>query len=166
MRLQCTHMYDLAGLLLAHAHHRRDHRRYNSTVVKLDSIESSAPVGWLHAELKQDGEQVLWGDIAEDIIWRPQSCEGRLVERGFREWIESMEEEDAEHAFVLRRAYFVGRSRTVDLSGVRSADEMDFPAVCHAYKPQRRKAAHPMPGSIVRFDETCQPMLSRVHTQP
>lgn len=166
MRRQCTHLYDLTGLLLAHAYHRRDHRRYDATVVRLDAIEPSAPAGWLHAELQLDGQKVLWWDISGETIMRPQACAGQPTDRGFREWIETMDEPDAEHAFVLRRAVFVSRSRTVDLSDVPSADAMNFPAVCHTYQQEQRVLAFAMPNSIRRFDKDPEAMLAQVDTKP
>lgn len=163
MRLQCTHLFDLAGMALAHAHHGRDRRRYHATVEKTgpDSVDVRQAV------LRQDGAVVMTWDLdgANDIVG-PDPYGGRSTDRGFREWTETMPVDEAEWAFVLRRAVFVANGRTFAFSGVNRASEMGVPAVCHTYQPGTREHALRDGNHVVRHDSGPDGMLALVNTTP
>lgn len=164
MRRQCTHLFDLAGLLASHAFHRRDHRRYEGEVRRLDSIESGVDATWLRASLGRDGQQVMQWDVCQNRIMRPEGSAGHTIDHGFREWIETLDEAIAEDAFVLRRAVFVAQARTMNLTRLRLPEEV--PAVCHTYQPESREAAVRIHNSIRRFDHGDEGMLALVNTKP
>lgn len=166
MRRQCTHLFDLAGLLAVHAYHRRCHRRYRGSVCRIDGVPTSAPGGRLHATLERDGADVLWWDVEDGLIVQPDACAGRSVDRGFREWTEAMGEDAAEDAFVLRRVVFVSKARTFRNTIVRLADETDIPAVCHSYQPGSREIAIRMKDYVRDPHAGEEGMLSLVETQP
>lgn len=166
MRLQCTHLFDLAGLLIAHAHHRRDHRRYQATLFRLDSVLADAPASWVRAVLSCDGAEVLQWDVCKGAIMRPESAAGRTIDRGFREWTETMDEAEAEHAWVMRRAVFVAQGRTIRLTRPEIADDMPMGAVCHNYQPALRKTSIYIVDSTRRYDTGPERMLSLVGTKP
>lgn len=166
MRIQCTHLFDLAGLLIAHAYHQRDHLRYHAAVCRLDSVEPGAPANLLRATLHRDDAQVMAWNLDNNTIVQPESAAGRSIDRGFREWIETMAEADAEHAFVLRRAAFVSSGRKIVLTEPHVADDMGLPAVCHTYQPENRKNSIRILESIRRFNKDPAGMLSLVETQP
>jgi hypothetical protein len=166
MRRQCTHLFDLAGLAIAHACHRREHRRYHATVCRLDALEPGAPADWLHAPLYCDGTEILAWDLHQGEIMRPAIAAGRTIDKGFREWIETLDEAEAEHAFVMRRAVFVAQGRAVEETERHTADEMGMQAVCHTYQPENRMHAVRIIESIHHFDDEPASMLSRVHTKP
>lgn len=166
MRLQCTHLFDLAGLAIAHAHDRRGHRRYHAVVCRLDALETDAPPDWRRASLSRDGAAVMYWDLQDGRIMRPGSCAGRSVDRGFREWIEGLDEMQAEDAYVLRRAAFVANARAIDMSEVHIAREINIPAVCHSYQPGNKWKAIRLPESRVKWDEGSGGMLSLLDTKP
>lgn len=166
MRQQCTHLFDLAGLLIAHIHHRRDHRRYEAAICRLDSLVPDAPADWRRASLACDGVHVLEWDVRGDDIMRPESAAGHTIARGFREWTETMNELEAEYASVMRRAVFVCQGRTVALDDATSAQNMPLPAVCHNYQPEQRKSSVYILNSVRKFNRSTEGMLALVDTRP
>jgi hypothetical protein len=143
MRLQCTHMFDLAGLVLAHAWHRRSTRRYESIVpdrgmVVQEAKRSGIPGGIVDATLTCDGALVQgWRTDGERIIGS-ENLAGRSFDRGFREWTEALPVDEAEYAFILRRAIFVSGGRGVDLDRLNRADDTALPSLCHTLQPASR----------------------------
>lgn len=166
MRRQCTHVFDLAGLALAHTQEGRRHRRYHGTVRPLTDIAPGAPHGWLRATLYRDGVEVLAWDLHEGVIMAPAPHAGRSIHRGFREWLETRGEEEAEDAFVLRRVAFVSDGRRISIEEARVADDMGQPPVCHSFQPEWRHVAFRVGNTSRRFDDTPEAMLALVNTMP
>ncbi|MDY0012578.1 MAG: DUF2889 domain-containing protein [Rhodocyclaceae bacterium] len=168
MRLQCTHLFDLAGLLAAHAYHQRDHHRYHAVVSRVDTVEPAAPKGWVRGSLSRDGATSLAWDVELDsgAILQPAEAAGKSIDRGFREWIEGMDEARAEQAFVLRRAIFVSRGRKITLTEPHVANDMGMPPVCHNHQPGQRMASVRILESIRRFNAGPAGMLALVDTKP
>lgn len=166
VRLQCTHVFDLASLMAAHAHARRGHRRYHGTVEPLAAARPDAPDGWLRATLFRDGARVLQWDLHDDRIMAPEVHAGRTIYHGFREWTESLDAEDAEQALVLRRVAFVANGRRITIEHLRSAAELGQAPVCHSFQPAQHEHATPMPNSRRRYDATPDEMLAQVRRQP
>jgi hypothetical protein len=166
MRLQCTHLFELASLAIAHAHARREHRRYHGTVEPLAGIEPGAPAGRLRATLLCDGRQVLCWDVDGDTIVAPPPYAGHTIYHGFRPWTDTLEVEEAEHALVLRRVFFVSNGRRIRIEHLGSAAELGQGPVCHSFQPAQREQAIPMPDSRRRFDSTPEAMLALVHQRP
>jgi hypothetical protein len=165
MRRQCTHLFDLAGLLLAHAYHQRDHRSFRATVTRMPGDEGEGEPR-LRATLFEDRDIVMWWDLDGHTIVAPELCAGRSVDRGFREWTEAMTIDEAEQAFVLRRAFFVGTGRMVVIRGGMTAADVGYPPVCHTYQPGVREHALRRHDSIRRFDTEPEALLSSVDTKP
>ncbi|MCC4114872.1 DUF2889 domain-containing protein [Aromatoleum toluclasticum] len=166
MRLQCTHLFDLASLMVAHAHAGRRHRRYHGTVEPLAAVVPGAPEGWQRATLYRDGAVVLHWDLHDDRIVGPAAHAGRALYHGFREWTETLAAEDAEQALVLRRVAFVSNGRRITIEHLGSAAELGQGAVCHSFQPGQRERAIPIPNSRRRYDINPQDMLARVRSQP
>lgn len=166
MRLQCTHLFDLASLLIAHAFHRRDHHRYHAQVYRLDTVKPQAPHNWLRATLHRDELQILEWDVDGRIIQAPATAAGRSIDHGFREWTEAMDEAQAEHAWVMRRAVFVSLGSMIVMDQPYIADDMPMGAVCHNYQPEQRMSSVYQLHSIRRFDAGPEGMLSQVNTKP
>ncbi|BAI74881.1 hypothetical protein AZL_b02180 (plasmid) [Azospirillum sp. B510] len=163
MRLQCTHLFDLAGLALAHALDGREHRRYHATVEKVGAPDEYRR----RAVLRQDEAPVMTWELtgASDIVG-PAPYAGHSTDRGFREWSESMELREAERAFVLRRAVFVSGGRTIVYDGSLTAADVEVAAVCHAYQPTQRPLGIRYGTHIVPHDAGPEGMLSQVNTKP
>jgi len=154
MRLQCTHLFDLAGLLLAHAFHGRGRRSYEAVIA--DRAWEREGDGFRFGP----GRAVVWRDEREAMVWDmdgtdivgPAPYTGHSIQRGFREWTEGMDVETAEAATVLRRAVFVSGGRPRDLDRRASADTIGFDGVCHSYQPGVREQAFRIAGATRRFE--------------
>lgn len=169
MRLHCTHMFDLAGLVIAQAHRGTRHRRYEACVtdrpVILGKTVGETVFGPGRATLLRDGVEVLAWDIDGETITGPADIAGHGLERGFRAWTEAMSEDKAECATVLRRAIRIALGRTFNYDLIERADDMGLPALCHTFQPEFRKLARHMHGSVVNY-ESGQGMLSEVDKIP
>lgn len=166
MRLQCTHLFDLASLVVAHAHAGRRHRRYHGMVEALAAVRPGAPDGWLRATLQCDDAVVLQWELDDERIMAPAAHAGRTIYRGFREWTESLDAEEAEHALVLRRVAFVSNGRRITIEHLGSAAELGQAAVCHSFQPAQRERATPIANSRRRYDTTPAQMLAQVQRRP
>ncbi|HJV26632.1 MAG TPA: hypothetical protein VJ673_13165 [Aromatoleum sp.] len=166
VRLQCTHLFDLASLMVAHAHAGRGHRRYHGTVEPLAALHPDVPEGWLRAALRRDGVVVLQWDLHDDRIMAPAGHAGRTIYHGFRDWTETLDAEEAEQALVLRRVAFVSNGRRIAIEHLGSAAELGQAPVCHSFQPAQREHAIPIPNSRRRYDTTPEEMLGQVKRKP
>src|SRR4029077_19794851 len=100
-RDNCTHMFDLAGLAMAHAAAGRNRREYRATVP--DPTD-----GRTVATLERDGEVVLRWELRKWRIVDPPPFIGRSIAGSFIEWAnERFDTDGAEAVLVLRRAAYV-----------------------------------------------------------
>lgn len=166
MRQQCTHLFDLASLMVAHAHAGRGHRRYHGTVEPLAAIRAGAPDGWLRATLRCDDAIVLQWDLHDDRIMAPERYAGRRIYHRFRNWTDTLGAEEAEQALVLRRVAFVSNGRRIMIEHLGSAAELGQHAVCHSFQPMHREHAVPIPNSRRRYDAAPDDMLAHVRQKP
>jgi hypothetical protein len=145
MRLQCTHVFDLAGLALAHAAAGRTHRRYRTTVDDRPIVEvhpsGRRTLGAGRAVLRQDGAEVLAWEIDRHDITGPGEWAGQSLNKGFRARTETLGLELAEQATILRRAIMVAGGRSADRDAALLPRENTKPAVCHTYQPSQRPHA-------------------------
>lgn len=165
MRQQCTHLFDLAGLISAHAFHRRGHHRYHAAVHVIDGDKSKA--GWLAAELLHDNGNVLSWELDKGVIMAPKCHAGHSMDKGFRTWTETLDEVTAERASVLRRAVFVALAKGFRNS-IESLSGSTTPAVCHSYQPENKTTAlrDGNASSVRQFDTGPDGMLALVATRP
>lgn len=149
MRLQCTHLFDLAGLVMALAWRGDASRDYRVEVpnrpVSYDRGLASSH-GATRVRLWRDGLPAMAWDIDESEIVGPAPYAGHSLNQGFRAWTESMPVNEAEQAFVLRRAIMVATGRGIDLDRVENAAQAPLPPVCHTFRGNletalRRKAS-------------------------
>lgn len=170
MRSQCTHVFDLTGLVLAHVAAGRKHRRYVVRVTdreKLAGFSLENPVvGPGHAWLLQDGQHVMHWQLEGQSIVAPAPQPRQSLETGFRAWTESMAPEAAEYAFILRRAILVAGGRFLNHDDYANADAMGVPALCHSFQPERRVQALRMVGTTRPPKLADKGMLARVGDVP
>jgi hypothetical protein len=164
MRLQCTHVYDLAGLALAHAFSGRDHRRYHVIAEDRDLIphegqRTLANFGPGRVELHRDGELVMWWQIEGDGIIAPPAAAGQSLQQGFRQWTEAMPEEEAEYATIMRRAILVFGGRSMNHDDFINAAAMQQPALCHSFQPEQADRAWRHFGNNRNYEDTPAQML-------
>ena len=132
-RSQCTHLFDLAGLAIAHAYAHvqggRERRDYACRV------SQDAEEGHTVAALRRDGEPFLAWQVDGEVILGPAPYTGVHLHARFMRWAESnLDPETAEAALVLRRACFVAPSRFFDLDVVERASDLgNMFGRCHTF---------------------------------
>jgi hypothetical protein len=172
MRLQCTHVFDLAGLLLAHVAHadtRAPARRYHARVGDRERFGEEhliASFGPGEACLFQDGVAVLRWEIDGEMITGPAPWGGHSQNQGFRAWTESLPEQEAEYATILRRAILVAGGRTIDHDDYPAAGAMGAPALCHSFQPAQRDHALRNVGSTRDYADHPEALLPNVAQIP
>ncbi|MES2258453.1 MAG: DUF2889 domain-containing protein [Pseudomonadota bacterium] len=169
MRNQCTHVFDLTGLVLAHIRRDEERRRYEVLVDDLEILrwEGGRPkFGGTHASLKKNGACVMRWKIDSNRISAPPQFAGQALDTGFRAWTEAMDPEPAEYATILRRAILVAGGRAVDHDLVPSAGALGMPALCHSFQPVRREHALRMMGSTRNYEASADGMLASVDVLP
>jgi len=168
MRLQCTHVFDLTGLLLAHiakASERKPHRRYLTVIPDrpfIGTLPQLSSFGKGSATLLLDDQAVMHWQIEGDRIIGEPPYGGHSQNEGFREWTEAMPEDEAEYATILRRAILVAGGRNLDHDYYPNAAAMGVPAVCHSFQPEQRQQAARIYGSTYNYTKNPQDMLSNV----
>ncbi|NKI16586.1 DUF2889 domain-containing protein [Spongiibacter sp. KMU-166] len=170
MRQQCTHIFDLAGLVMAHAVRGNDHRRYQTIT------ESREILGWKDHKsplfgpttitLLQDNAEVMAWHCESGAITDRESGHQQALGRGFRQWTESLPMDKAEHATVLRRALLVSGGRSMVHDRYPNAAAMDQPELCYSFQQERRDQALRMSGATRDYANEPERMLSCVNTRP
>ncbi len=157
-----THMFDLAGLAVAHAArglptHAVSRRQYDAAV-PFGAVDG-APT---QVELRRNGEPVLVWTLQGRGIVDPPAFAGAPWHGGFFRWADrKLSIEDAEAAIVLRRSCEIGMGRGMDLDAIERADELgDFMnGVCYTMQPVVMNAAVRNKGTIRDFSETPDELL-------
>jgi Protein of unknown function (DUF2889) len=140
----CTHMFDLAGLAMAHAAVGRDRRQYDAEIPARDGHRT-------RARLWRDGVLVLdW--VVDDrvgVVGAPPYS-GAPWEGGFMRWADTALEPDAaEAAIVLRRAVTIGMGRGMDLDVYDRASQLApmMRAICYTFQSPQVEVALRRKGS-------------------
>jgi len=151
---QCTHLFDLAGLAVAHAAAGRERRLYHCVV-------KGGPGEIANATLQRDGELILdWeihGGFGASRLRGAAPFEDVPLTGGFMAWAQrELEPELAEAAIVLRRGCMIGGVRFFDLDEVSKAPEVGtVQGQCFTYTPGRVEYAYRVRGT--RRDFTSDP---------
>jgi len=141
--LQCTHMFDLAGLVVAHAVRGRGTRNYHCHARQDDE-------GIEHAVCERNGDAVVRWRTRDGVILGPAPFEDVPLHVKFIPWAEThLDAETAEAAIVLRRACFVAPVRFVDVDQWDRASDMDNGAVCHTFQAERAPTALHLDGTYL-----------------
>lgn len=162
--LQCTHMFDLAGLAVAHAYRTLtaaasgDSRQYDAMV----------PYGFNQGEPRdvrvwRDHTPIFTWTIDGDRCVAPAPFSDVPFTGGFFRWADtSLPPEDAEAAIVLRRACTIGMGRGMDQDRWSSAADVSAGpvGVCYSQQPERRSVALRVRGNILDFDANPDALLS------
>ncbi|MEM9463813.1 MAG: DUF2889 domain-containing protein [Actinomycetota bacterium] len=156
-RANCTHLFDLAGLAVAHAARAVDERRFEAEVTDPDG----------------DGARLarLWVDDAPALEWQlrqrevvgPDRWRGVPLWKGFMRWaLAELGTPTAEAAIVLRRAIDISRGRMQDLDDYRSNAELAgfMTGVCHAFTPENRERGVRLTGSARDFTDRPELLLA------
>jgi len=170
MRQQCTHMFDLAGLAMAHAANSRIHREYEAIIDDREIIAWEPGhrrlLGAGEACLLRDGEEVLHWQIDGRVIVGPTEWAGQSLVDSFRARTEALPFEEAEAATVLRRAIMVSSGRTIDQDRFATASERGLRGACYTFLDENRDKARRVYGSSMNYENSGQDMLSRLAERP
>lgn len=170
MRQNCTHLFDLAGLVMALAASDRHHRRYEATITDREIIAWEPGLrrilGPGLAILRMDDVKILEWQINRRSITAPDFWAGQSLTAGFRERTEALPIDQAEYATILRRAILISGGRTLDPDLYPRATDRGQAGVCHTFLEENRIHAVRMPGTTFNYEESSQAMLSLVHTKP
>jgi hypothetical protein len=160
----CTHMFDLAGLAIAHAWRVREggtpRRQY-------DVAMPYVPIGDAARQprdltLQRDGLPVLTFTVAGLKVVGPEPYGTADARGGFFRWAEAtFPPDDAEAAVVLKRASLIGLSRGLDLDRYATLAEMPgVVPVCWSQQPERAPVAFRVKGMIRDHDPDPDGMLA------
>jgi hypothetical protein len=153
---QCTHLFDLAGLAVAHAHAGRDRRDYAIDVPDRKGTSITRPV------LARDGAPLLAWTVDGDVVSAPEAFAGRSLRRGFMRWAEAeLDPDTAEAAIVLRRATMISWGRAISLDAVAVAAELpsSFTGRCHTFSEEHVHDAVRMTGTTLDFTDAADRLL-------
>lgn len=170
MRMQCTHMYDIAGLAVALAANGGTHRRYHAVVPDVDGahdIKRLETKGKRTVQLFCDDELVVTWDLDSQTITGPEPYAGVSLAKGFRAWSETLGIEEAEWVSVLRRAVFIsgGRLMDVDAGGSSGAKKgHHLTGGCYSHQPNIAANARKIIGSTLDHTEHPERLLSELET--
>ncbi|NQX90026.1 MAG: DUF2889 domain-containing protein [Halioglobus sp.] len=160
MRRHCTHLYDLLGLAIAHAARGQAHRRYDAVVPDRQDRDGVAIGGSTRPELYRDGNRVMCWQLQGDLITEPARYEGVSLGRGFRAWTESLDEEEAEAAHVLRRATLIALGRLINLQAMPEEAMTWMEGVCYSFQPEVFRDSHLTVNSQRDFTEAPSDLLA------
>jgi hypothetical protein len=136
-RLNCTHMFDLAGLAVAHAARRvaggGERRQYDV------EIPFAAQFGGEHdVRVWRDGELLHTWTLDGRACVRPSPFADVRWRGGFLHWAdETFPPDESEPIIVLRRACDIGMGRGMDLDGFGRAAEVGEQqyGICYTMQP-------------------------------
>lgn len=166
-RSQCTHLFDLAGVAVAHAARSvtggAAQRSYLAVVP--DWFEPPY-VAWI----ERDGREVLRWTIgaSSTIAAGPEPFPGVRLNRRFVEWCrEHLDHDTAEAAFLLRRAAWMSPARHIDLEAIPMIEGSRIaPGVCFTSQPGRIEIARRNRNSLRDYGSTPEQLLSGFPTAP
>lgn len=143
-RRNCTHLFDLAQLLLGHARRPPGERRYDVAV-------PDARDGTTVATVARDGAVVHRWRITGDTVGDPAELAGRPLLGGFsRALVDTYRGDTLEAALVLHRGWFVSQARTVladPPEPYRLIDRDGQGGTCHAYSGTQLVRGWSIPGN-------------------
>jgi Protein of unknown function (DUF2889) len=153
----CTHLFDLAGLAVAHATRSAERRQYDAEIPF--GAQSGPPT---RVRLWRDGDVVLDWVLEGGRVADPAPYTGAPWRGGFMRWADAtLPVEEAEAAIVLRRACEIGMGRGMDLDAVERAVELGpmMAGVCFTLQPENAPVAIRNRGTIRDFADDPDALL-------
>lgn len=155
-RQNCTHLFDLTGLAVAHAARGGGGSRTYDVAIP-DRIGTRT-----EPELWRDGELLFRWTIDGRGILGPPPFENVGLRSGFIAWAEeNLDTDSAEAASVLRRACDISFGRTIDLDIFETADMLGAPVrgTCHSFQPGNIEQAVRVKGQTRDFTNEADALL-------
>jgi hypothetical protein len=160
-RANCTHLFDLAGLAVAHLARGGPlgtMRQYDAEIPALPRDGSERIV-----KLWRDGRLVHTWTLQQMRCIAPPPFSETTWRGGFFRWAnETFDPDDAEAVMVLRRAIDIGMGRGMDLDAVDRADELAgaMAGICFTMQPEQIRVSLRNKGTVRDFDENPDALLS------
>lgn len=131
-RANCTHLYDLTLLAIAHCLRGNTSRQYDMEVD--DQLEQEPAESRLYRN-----QQLVMTWQARDWLISAGPHTGNPLFKGFAAWAnEAFSGDEQEAAFALQKAYFVSQARRYKmdaLAGTPANDQPQMKGVCFSYSP-------------------------------
>ncbi|MEM7140600.1 MAG: DUF2889 domain-containing protein [Actinomycetota bacterium] len=158
-RANCTHLFDLTGLVVTHAARGVDGDRvYDMAIDDPDPASARR-----HARLWRDDELVLHWHLEDRIVLSPAEWTDAPLWSGFIPWADRHLDDDiGEAAVALRRACDISRGRASDLDEMESAAALGdlMSGICHSFQPGNAAVALRNRGSGRDFTERPELLLA------
>ena len=162
-RQNCTHLFDLSGLAIAHAaRNDADARTYDVAIPDRDGNRTTP-------ELWRDGKPVLRWDLAGRTIRGPEPFVDVSLRGGFLAWAEETFDADlAEAATILRRACDISLGRFMDLDVFETAEMLgdQVRGTCHSFQPEMMVHAVRVKGQTRDFTDDAGALLRQGRQEP
>jgi len=152
--LQCTHMFEMAGLAANQAARGIGERRYEATV-------SDPAGGWVEAVLACDGEPVLRWHLQDGVIAEPARHRGKRPSDFRSQTLADLPHEEAEHLLILRRVTALAGARGMDIDRFATAADMNLGRACFVFRPGVAEHAQRRLGSVRDFSTGPGPLPGR-----
>lgn len=153
---QCTHMFDTAGLAIAHA----------ARGTRLRQYDIEAPYwrfgGPRELHLSRDGEPLMSWTVEDRQILAPQPYAGQDWQKMLN-WARHHfgDIDDIEAVVVLRRAVMISHGRTVSLDTISNAAQTGHVGgACYVFHPGVAEHAMRKPGSTLDFTDRPEALLA------
>jgi len=157
---QCTHLFDVAALAVAHAARGTPQRRYDVDVPVVDRTSPRV------ISLQRDGVAVMsWTVAGRSELLGPPPFAGLDI-RTILDWArhERLGEDDYETIVVMRRAWLVSGCRNFDLDSMALATDGTVRlGACHVYRLGVVETARRNVGSTLDFSDAPEKLLIDLH---
>lgn len=163
-RENCTHLFDLTGLAVAHA--ARSGSTETERLYDFEVTDRTGPAESNRVTVWRNGEAVLEWQLARGDIVAPGDWVGAPLRKGFIQWAEQRFDPDlAEAAIALRRVVDISMGRTGDLDRFEEAHEVMviMGPVCHSFQPHVGIHARRNRGSALVFAERPELLVCDMH---
>jgi len=159
----CTHMFDLTGLAMAHACRSTTERQYDIVVTDMQAPPSLAQ----QAVIWRDGVEIIRWQLEQREVVHPPAWAGAPLRNKFIRWAEErLDPDTAEAAIALRRLIDIAMSRIGDLDRFDRADDATGTMMmgrCMTYTPQNISVALRVKGSTRSWEHHGHLLLADMH---
>ena len=137
-KANCTHLYDLSVLAIAHAKRGEVTRQYDVEIE--DEVDGKA-----ESRVLRDGQVVFAWQTSQWQIQAPVAYKDKPLYKGFAAWAnQAFSGDDQEAAFVMQKGYFVSQARIYDIDKLAGEPATNHPSmlgVCFSYSSPRVEQA-------------------------
>lgn len=158
-RANCTHIYDLSLLAIAHANRGSVTRQYDVEVD--DEVD-----GLSESRVFRDGQLVFAWQASQWQILGPAEIKDKPLFKGFAAWASKVFEGDQqEAAFVLQKGYFVAQARVYDIeasAGRPAINNTPMHNACYSYTSPRLELAFSTHATVRDFTDCPEKLLKFV----